>query len=125
MPFRTGMKHIINLMAAEGQHSVKYRDADLSAILRSDGKKKPKRTEYHGDAANILELQNLIRRMVGETGLFWCRDKPISYPESMLCVQTGVIRSNCIDCLDRTNNFQLYIGREVMKKQVPLIISTS
>eukprot|EP00963_Diacronema_lutheri_P007911 scaffold682_cov363-Pavlova_lutheri.AAC.62 len=32
--------------------------------------------------------------------------------------QTGVVRTNCVDCLDRTNVVQAYIGRKVLEKQL-------
>jgi hypothetical protein len=36
----------------------------------------------------------------------------------LLTLQNGVIRSNCIDCLDRTNVFQQVIGTAVMVNQL-------
>mmetsp|Transcript_10175 Transcript_10175/g.62019 ORF Transcript_10175/g.62019 Transcript_10175/m.62019 type:complete len:642 (+) Transcript_10175:151-2076(+) len=32
--------------------------------------------------------------------------------------QTGVVRTNCVDCLDRTNVVQAYIARKVLEKQL-------
>jgi hypothetical protein len=32
--------------------------------------------------------------------------------------QNGILRTNCIDCLDRTNLAQFYIGNNVLAKQV-------
>jgi hypothetical protein len=39
----------------------------------------------------------------------------------ILVLQSGAIRSNCIDCLDRTNVFQQVIGTAVMVNQVNII----
>ena len=33
-------------------------------------------------------------------------------------LQKGILRTNCIDCLDRTNLAQFYIGNDVLSKQV-------
>ncbi|XP_069787736.1 synaptojanin-2-like isoform X2 [Narcine bancroftii] len=34
------------------------------------------------------------------------------------CFQTGVFRTNCLDCLDRTNSVQSYVGLEVLYHQL-------
>lgn len=40
-------------------------------------------------------------------------------PEGMILLeQKGVIRSNCIDCLDRTNVTQSYLGRKSLNSQL-------
>jgi hypothetical protein len=41
--------------------------------------------------------------------------------EYLLELQNGIIRSNCIDCLDRTNVFQQVIGTAVMVSQLRLM----
>ena len=33
-------------------------------------------------------------------------------------VQKGVVRTNCVDCLDRTNVLQFFVGLEVLKRQL-------
>eukprot|EP00928_Gymnodinium_smaydae_P049136 TRINITY_DN32949_c0_g1_i1.p1 TRINITY_DN32949_c0_g1~~TRINITY_DN32949_c0_g1_i1.p1 ORF type:complete len:772 (+),score=98.28 TRINITY_DN32949_c0_g1_i1:1107-3422(+) len=33
-------------------------------------------------------------------------------------VQSGVVRTNCVDCLDRTNVLQFFVGLEVLKQQL-------
>ncbi|KAK3720929.1 hypothetical protein QZH41_014536, partial [Actinostola sp. cb2023] len=35
--------------------------------------------------------------------------------------QKGVIRSNCLDCIDRTNNVQTFIGSEMLAVQIQLL----
>jgi hypothetical protein len=39
----------------------------------------------------------------------------------LLVLQNGVIRSNCVDCLDRTNVFQQVIGTAVMVNQLKMM----
>lgn len=41
--------------------------------------------------------------------------------EYLLELQNGIIRSNCVDCLDRTNVFQQVIGTAVMVSQLRLM----
>lgn len=34
------------------------------------------------------------------------------------CLQTGVVRTNCVDCLDRTNTAQFAIGKAALAYQL-------
>lgn len=36
----------------------------------------------------------------------------------MICNQKGIIRTNCVDCLDRTNSFQTFIALNILEKQL-------
>lgn len=38
--------------------------------------------------------------------------------EFVMRLQTGVLRTNCVDCLDRTNYFQGIIGERVLTRQI-------
>ncbi len=118
MEYRKAVKHIGDLMVADKEKPdlMRYQHVDISAILRSGGRKITN-VGAMGGPADIGELLMLFRSMREETGMFLCRNKPIYYPESEIYLQNGVIRSNCIDCLDRTNNFQLIFGRELVKEQ--------
>jgi len=97
---------------------LQYKHVDLSSILKSEGKKKPSMSDCKPSAENMEELVALIKQIVEETGMFVCRQKAVYYPKSELYLQQGVIRSNCIDCLDRTNSFQLIVARELVKRQL-------
>ena len=115
------MKHLSDLMVTESENKsdfLQYKHVDLSAILRSEGKGRAVPVPYQGSANNMEELLHLIKAIIEETGIFLCRHKSVHYPESELYLQKGVIRSNCIDCLDRTNSFQLIVARELVKKQL-------
>ena len=37
--------------------------------------------------------------------------------------QCGVVRTNCMDCLDRTNSAQSYIGKKMLDKQLASLVS--
>jgi hypothetical protein len=120
MVFRKSLKHITDLIMAnnQGVKYVQYRHADLSKIIRATKKIKPETNEYSGDARNFEELLDMIKKLEEEIGIFLCRDIKNNYPESDIFFQKGVLRSNCIDCLDRTNNFQVIVGRKILIKQV-------
>jgi synaptojanin len=36
-------------------------------------------------------------------------------------LQRGTVRTNCLDCLDRTNSVQTFLGIEILKEQVKLL----
>eukprot|EP00915_Cephaloidophora_sp_WS-2016_P000802 GHVH01001067.1.p1 GENE.GHVH01001067.1~~GHVH01001067.1.p1 ORF type:complete len:823 (+),score=97.77 GHVH01001067.1:238-2706(+) len=38
------------------------------------------------------------------------QERPIAFPDSLHQLQMGVARTNCLDCLDRTNAFQYWFG---------------
>ena len=40
------------------------------------------------------------------------------YKNSHGCLQTGVVRTNCVDCLDRTNTAQFAIGKYALAYQL-------
>jgi len=50
------------------------------------------------------------------------RDRPASIcrrrPRSAPLLQQGVVRTNCVDCLDRTNAAQFMIAKEAFARQV-------
>eukprot|EP00826_Nyctotherus_ovalis_P056132 TRINITY_DN7524_c0_g2_i1.p1 TRINITY_DN7524_c0_g2~~TRINITY_DN7524_c0_g2_i1.p1 ORF type:complete len:232 (-),score=75.81 TRINITY_DN7524_c0_g2_i1:588-1283(-) len=121
MAYRKAVKHISNLIASElgGDTTLlQYKHVDLSSILKFGGKRKPSRSDCQPSAENMEQLVALIKEIVEETGMFVCRHKAIHYPKSELFLQQGVIRSNCIDCLDRTNSFQLIVAKELVKRQL-------
>lgn len=43
-------------------------------------------------------------------GVFLCMNHSTSSHEQFVELQNGVIRANCVDCLDRTNSFQQLVG---------------
>ena len=38
-------------------------------------------------------------------------------------IQKGVIRTNCMDCLDRTNATQFCVGRRAYKQQLKYVLT--
>lgn len=74
---------------------------------------------YHFDMArknrtdkNVMESLALIAEsVIQQTGLFYKDGNDVTY-------QTGIIRTNCVDCLDRTNTAQFAMGRAALAYQL-------
>lgn len=66
---------------------------------------------HDGDVIGSLEV--IAKEMVEQTGFFRNGDQ---FEEPM--VQNGVARTNCIDCLDRTNAAQFVIGKRAFALQL-------
>ncbi|XP_076301293.1 phosphatidylinositide phosphatase spermathreecae isoform X2 [Lasioglossum baleicum] len=60
---------------------------------------------------NVSILINSLATVLTDMGYCW-RDK-----QGTICMQKGVFRVNCIDCLDRTNVVQTALGKAVMEMQ--------
>jgi hypothetical protein len=62
----------------------------------------------------IGTLENLAEKVLCTTGFFHNGDEEVDSPQ----VQNGVARTNCIDCLDRTNAAQFVIGKRALGRQL-------
>ncbi|EMD69545.1 hypothetical protein COCSADRAFT_32245 [Bipolaris sorokiniana ND90Pr] len=62
----------------------------------------------------IGTLENLAEKVMRKTGFFRNGDNEFDEPQ----VQNGVARTNCIDCLDRTNAAQFVIGKRALGRQL-------
>ena len=70
--------------------------------------------DYHqevksGDSKNLSKLKNKVQKYVEKFGFFTLKGSDITRE------QFGTVRTNCTDCLDRTNCVQTYLGLEVLK----------
>lgn len=68
--------------------------------------------DYHqevrgGNQANLAKLKAKVEQQLKEFGYFHADAKGV------YSFQTGTIRTNCLDCLDRTNCVQTFFGLEV------------
>ncbi|XP_037958284.1 polyphosphoinositide phosphatase [Teleopsis dalmanni] len=62
---------------------------------------------------NVMEmLADIAESVVQQTGMFF------KAPGSERMYQTGIVRTNCVDCLDRTNTAQFAIGKCVLGHQL-------
>lgn len=80
------------------QCQIRYTHFDMARKNRSD---KNVMEELDGKGKNLLAL----------TGVFYTDSNETTY-------QTGVIRTNCVDCLDRTNTAQFAMGRAALAYQL-------
>ncbi len=74
---------------------------------------------------NISKLINGIKEDLERYGFSYCTIKVLEDSQFQATVsrrQSGVIRTNCIDCLDRTNVVQSVIGRIVLLNQLYEVI---
>ncbi|EFA02109.1 polyphosphoinositide phosphatase [Tribolium castaneum] len=80
-----------------------------------------------GNNANVMgHLAEIAKNAVMKTGFFHNQAKYYAQKSSTLVghytergsVQTGIIRTNCVDCLDRTNTAQFAIGKCVLGYQL-------
>ncbi|XP_055533373.1 synaptojanin-1 [Wyeomyia smithii] len=73
--------------------------------------------DYHqecrgGNTSALSKLKAKIDAMCADFGLLHAMG------DSVFREQKGAIRTNCLDCLDRTNCVQTYIGLEILNEQI-------
>ena len=83
-----------------GIKKIEYYHYDLKALRKNKYFYK----EYCGEAC----------RQISKTNMFCFIPYILSNNTYLISLQNGVIRSNCIDCLDRTNVYQQIIGTAVV-----------
>lgn len=76
--------------------------------------------DYHqevrgGIPAGLAKFKKLMEQYYEDIGIFNTKGQDIYN------VQKGVIRTNCLDCLDRTNCIQTFIGLEMLIVQLLLL----
>ena len=74
--------------------------------------------DYHhycsrGRTENLRKLKDQIEKTLSQQG-FFTQDAH----GNIITQQTGTFRTNCVDCLDRTNSVQSFIGIEILEKQL-------
>ncbi|XP_034575091.1 phosphoinositide phosphatase SAC8 isoform X2 [Setaria viridis] len=68
---------------------------------------------HGGNFDNLQALYNQIEEAIQKQGYFLMDSKG-----EILLEQSGVVRSNCIDCLDRTNVTQSFLARKSLDSQL-------
>jgi hypothetical protein len=53
-----------------------------------------------------------------KTGIFLCLSFDRSTNDQYVEFQNGIMRANCVDCLDRTNSFQQLAGETALAVQI-------
>lgn len=102
------------------EHRIRYMGFDMAHISKSKTK-------------NVLvRLSQIAKKCVKQTGFYVHMPRHISkefwdapeykgfqgHKTEWGCLQTGVVRTNCVDCLDRTNTAQFAIGRCALGHQL-------
>ncbi|KAK3706976.1 phosphatidylinositol-3,5-bisphosphate 5-phosphatase [Vermiconidia calcicola] len=91
----------LNQSLPEGS-KIMYEAFDMSRASKTRG----------GDVIGSLEV--IAKNVVDRTGFFRNGDQAFDEP----VVQNGIARTNCIDCLDRTNAAQFVIGKRAFALQL-------
>ncbi|XP_040908247.1 synaptojanin-1 isoform X3 [Toxotes jaculatrix] len=115
-----GKQVIINLLGSkEGEHMLsKAFQSHLKASEHSTAVKMVN-FDYHqnvkGGKADKLHsvLKPQLHKFIEECGFFY-----YSGEMGIARTQGGTIRTNCLDCLDRTNSVQAFFGLEMLPKQL-------
>ncbi|OAD59092.1 Synaptojanin-1 [Eufriesea mexicana] len=76
--------------------------------------------DYHqecrgGNMKNLSKLKAKVERYLESFSLFYAAGNTVIFE------QTGTIRTNCLDCLDRTNCVQTFFALEILGKQLGLL----
>lgn len=79
------------------QHRIKYHHFDMAK-------------KSHGGTV-MSSLAKFAENVVQKTGLFFKDTNDVTF-------QTGIVRVNCVDCLDRTNTAQFAIGKSALAHQL-------
>ncbi|CAG8465940.1 11156_t:CDS:10 [Funneliformis mosseae] len=90
-----------------------YKDDTNIEYIEFDFHKECKGMRYE----NILKLVEILERNFSKIGYFWQASKTTNEAE-IHCKQAGIFRTNCMDCLDRTNVVQSALAREVLNLQM-------
>lgn len=122
---RYGQQAIVNLLGSSLIGS-KEGEAMLSQLFQSHhGMSQHKDVphilfDYHqecrgGNTKNLSKLKAKIEKYLDSFSLFY------AVGNSRISEQKGTIRTNCLDCLDRTNCVQTFIALEILSKQLSLL----
>lgn len=76
--------------------------------------------DYHqecrgGNMKNLSKLKAKVEKYLESFSLFYAANNTV------ILEQTGTIRTNCLDCLDRTNCVQTFFALEILGKQLGLL----
>jgi hypothetical protein len=107
---------MLNASIPQKAHRIRYIHFDFTQEAKTA--KKEGGTDTHID-----RLFKLTSQIVDHVGIFhagsnrWAKPKSDGVPVANSMQQRGVLRSNCIDCLDRTNAAQYRAGERALALQ--------
>ena len=70
----------------------------------------------------VNKIRTLAFYAIQKTGIFLCFGIDRNTNDQYAEFQNGVIRANCVDCLDRTNSFQQLVGETVLSVQLSRLL---
>ncbi|XP_068082117.1 synaptojanin-1 [Anabrus simplex] len=76
--------------------------------------------DYHqecrgGNTKNLSKLKGKVEKYLKSFSVFYAKG------DEVLSEQRGTVRTNCLDCLDRTNCVQTFFGLETLTRQLQLL----
>ncbi|KAL7754058.1 Phosphoinositide phosphatase sac1 [Sorochytrium milnesiophthora] len=118
-----GKQLMVNLINKKG-YELPLGEA-FSGLVKSVGDPNVRYThfDFHQECRkmqyqNISKLLALLRDDLEKEGYFHIAPGAANSNPQLLREQIGVVRTNCIDCLDRTNVVQSMIARQILNKQM-------
>jgi hypothetical protein len=108
---------MLNAGVSAQEHAIRYVHFDFTQEHKQD--KKEDGTDTHID-----RLFKLTSQIVDHVGIFhagsnrWAKPKSADVPVASCMQQRGILRSNCVDCLDRTNAAQYRAGERALMLQL-------
>ncbi|XP_044740871.1 synaptojanin-1 [Chrysoperla carnea] len=127
---RYGFLAIINLLSNTAGNAKNDGEAALSAEFQRHHEESAHTNiphilfDYHAECRNNINNLDKLKAKVNrypELSTFFTMHKGAN----VVSEQLGTIRTNCLDCLDRTNCVQMYLGLSVLEQQVLLVLNSS
>ena len=98
--YQNALKYLNQFLPADKR--IIYKAFDMSRASKTRGQ----------DVIGTLEI--IAEEVISKTGFFHNGDQVETEPR----LQNGIARTNCIDCLDRTNAAQFVIGKRALGRQL-------
>ncbi|XP_077503149.1 phosphatidylinositol-3-phosphatase SAC1 isoform X2 [Amblyomma americanum] len=113
-----GSQVIISLIDQKGPEKALGRQLQEVVNLANNPKIKYEAFDFHHECRKMQwdRLSILMDRIAQDQDAFGYF--MMLYDGSVPCLQTGVFRTNCIDCLDRTNVVQSLLARRSLEQQL-------
>lgn len=104
----------------EGEITEAYRSA-AEKLIKKGAPIKYQPFDFHKECAgmkfeNISKLIDMLKDTLAEMDCFWRAWGAIDKPGEVLSLQKGILRVNCMDCLDRTGVCQSAFGRYMIQQ---------
>lgn len=113
-----GNQVIVNLIDQKGPEKALGRQLQEVVNLANNPKIKYEAFDFHHECRKMQwdRLSILMDRIAQDQDTFGYF--MMLYDRSVPCLQTGVFRTNCIDCLDRTNVVQSLLAKRSLEQQL-------